>query len=121
MKFKLSAFVILYFALTSCQQIMDNHWERQQLDNYCSPYQGKWIGNYTGPEAGTFLLDINNSGNVFGVRNNVDNLGGKVYEGGVLMNLHSPTSNFHIDGNLETNSGIWKMGSLSGTWTIVKQ
>ena len=121
MKFKLFAFVIQYFALTSCQQIMDNHWERQELANYDSPYKGNWIGSYTGQETGTFVLDINKSGNVFGLRNNADNLGGKVYEGGVLMNLHSPTSNFHIDGNLETNSGTWKMGSLSGTWTIVKQ
>src|SRR5690606_5874229 len=121
MKFKLSAFVILYFALTSCQQIMDNHWERQELANYDSPYKGNWISSYTGQETGTFVLGINKSGNVFGLRNNADNLGGKVYEGGVIMNLHSPTSNIHIDGNLETKSGTWKMGSLSGTWTIVKQ
>lgn len=71
----------------------------------------KEIGRPLIPEKKTvfFTLEINKSGNVFGLRNNTDHLGGKVYEGGVLMNLHSPPSGFVINGNLETKSGTWKM------------
>lgn len=114
-------FFFLVVCLISCQNIMDTHWEKQELDNYDSPYKGNWKATYSGEENGFFTLEINKSGNVFGLRNNTDHLGGKVYEGGVLMNLHSPTSGFVINGNLETKSGTWKMGSISGTWTIKKQ
>lgn len=109
--------IVVLLSVLSC----DAYWERQNMKNYDSPYKGNWKATYSGEENGFFTLDINKSGNVFGLRNNTDHLGGKVYEGGVLMNLHSPTSGFVINGNLETKSGTWKMGSISGTWTIIKQ
>lgn len=108
--------LFLCFSVISCQNIRD----RVELENYNYSYQGNWIANYYGAENGKFTLQVSNTGNVFGLRNNTDYLGGKVYDGGVLMNLHSPTSNFQIQGNLEQKSGTWIMENKSGTWTIEK-
>lgn len=52
MKLRLFAFVILCFALTSCQQIIDNYWDRKEEENFTSSYMGVYKGNYSGDETG---------------------------------------------------------------------
>lgn len=111
----------LFLTITSCQRIIDNYWEKQALENYASPYQGNYDGIYTGDISGKFTLQVGKDGNIFGLRDDVDNFGGKVYEGGALLSVESPYSGFQLIGSLESKSGTWKVGNYTGTWTTTKK
>jgi len=109
--------IMALLSVLSCEA----YWERQAMKNYESPFKGNWVATYTGDEEGTFILEVGNSGSIFGTRNTDDYLGGKVLETGALLGLTSPTTGFMIQGNLITKAGNWKIGELSGSWTIEKQ
>lgn len=109
--------IVVLLSVLSC----DAYWERQNMKNYESPFKGNWAAKYTGDKEGTFVLEVGNSGSIFGRRNTDDYLGGKVLETGALLGLTSPTTGFMIQGSLITKTGNWKMGEVSGSWTIEKQ
>lgn len=113
--------IILCITLYSCQQLTGNIWERDAIDNYNSPYQGIYTGTYGGDYSGKFNFQVGKSGTIFGLRDDVDNFGGKVYEGGALLNVQSPTTGFILIGSLVSIKGTWKQNDNTGNWTATKQ
>ncbi|QOW10061.1 hypothetical protein Q73A0000_06630 [Kaistella flava (ex Peng et al. 2021)] len=107
----------------SCQRIIDQKIFDEELSNYTSPYQGSWYGDYTGTSSGSLKITVYKAGNIEVVRtqhNYSETFFGQVYDNGVINNAVS-NSGFSLTGNLNTVSGIWKISSESGTWTIKKQ
>ena len=101
-------FLLAVLSLTSCQQIMDNYWDRQQQESYVSPYRGTYKGTFSGDDSGTLEIIISKKDQV-------------------MVNLHSDkrnTDETFFDALISQNnsySGTWKQGTFSGTWTIKKQ
>ena len=126
-------FIILFalFSLFSCQQILDNYWERKEEENYSSPYKGVYIGNYSGSDQGTLRIEISAKDFVEVQRVSTLNAVSETFEGGMIgasfNKLQSRTSGFTIYGNViynpqNTFSGTWKIDEgNSGTWTLKKQ
>lgn len=130
---KIYRFVLLLFLfiLSSCQQIMDNYWERKAEENYVSPYKGIYVGTYTGSDQGTLRLEISAKDFVEVKRVSTTNSFNEAFEGGMtgssFNKVISRTSGFTILGNItsspqNTYSGMWKIDEgNSGTWTLKKQ
>ena len=108
----------------SCERIIEQNRLKNESENYTSPFQGKWSGTYSNNgEVSNFQLTVYKSGNVEVSRpvgNSFDTLYGIVGESGVLNSVQSASSGFILNGNLQTKTGVWKQGSASGTWTIIK-
>ncbi|QFG54093.1 hypothetical protein [Chryseobacterium sp.] len=124
MKLRLFAFVILCFALTSCQQIIDNYWDRKEEENFTSSYMGIYKGNYSGDETGTLTIEVSDKGYVTLTKvsptGSETHTSGIAREDGALQSVALP-SGFTLYGNLITKSGTWKTGILKGNWSVVKQ
>lgn len=112
-------FLLIFLGVTlfSCEQF----WQRDAINNYNSPYKGIYEGIYTGDISGKFTLQVGKGGNIFGLRDEVDNFGGKVYEGGALLSVESPYTGFQLIGSLDSKSGTWKLGNKTGIWNATKQ
>lgn len=126
-------FIILFalFSLFSCQQILDNYWERKAEENYSSPYKGVYIGTYSGSDQGTLRIEISAKDFVEVKRMSTLNAVNETFEGGMIgasfNQVKSRTSGFTILGNVisspqNTYSGTWKIDEgNSGTWILKKQ
>lgn len=126
-------FIILFalFSLFSCQQIVDNYWERKAEENYSSPYKGVYNGTYSGSDQGTLRIEISAKDFVEVKRMSTLNAVNETFEGGMIgasfNQVKSRTSGFTILGNVisspqNTYSGTWKIDEgNSGTWILKKQ
>ncbi|MGI9650890.1 hypothetical protein [Chryseobacterium sp. RLHN22] len=116
---------ILIISLQSCERIIEQNRFNSEQENYTSPYQGTWYGAYTGSSANsTFSLKVYKAGNVEVIRssgNTSETFYGQVLDNGSLTSLYSQSSGFTMNGNLNTKSGTWQQGNLSGNWTVSKQ
>ena len=120
-------FLILFvtFTLNSCQQILDNYWERKEEENYTSSFKGKYVGSYNGDETGTIVLEVDKKGYVTVARNS--SLGvNEIFISGVIQDTGGfqavkSQSGFTLLGNLNAKSGTWKMGGWKGNWSVIKQ
>lgn len=130
---KIHQFVLLIalLSLFSCQEILDNYWERKEIENYVSPYKGVYVGNYTGSDMGTLRLEV--SAKDFVEVKRVSTMNGltETFEGGMIgpsfNKVISRSSRFTVLGNLTSNpqnkySGTWKIDEGNfGTWTLKKE
>lgn len=120
-------FLILFvtFTLNSCQQILDNYWERKEEENYTSPFKGKYVGSYNGDETGMIVLEVDKMGYVTVTKNS--SLGvNEIFISGVIQDTGGfqavkSQSGFTLLGNLNAKSGTWKMGDWKGNWSVIKQ
>lgn len=125
-------FMILFalFSLFSCQQIVDNYWERNAEENYSSPYKGVYIGTYSGSDQGTLRIGISAKNFVEVKRMSTLSAVNETFEGGMIgasfNQVQSRISGFAILGNVirspeNTYSGTWKIDEgNSGTWILKK-
>ncbi len=111
--------------MTSCDQILDNYWDRKAQEQYVSPYKGIYKGTYSGDEVGTITIEVTKNGyttlvktSKFGTDDSFSS--GKVMDDGSLYSVRLQ-SGFTLLGNLNTKSGTWKMGEWNGTWSVLKQ
>lgn len=118
---KIVALFYLLISFTSCQRIIEQAEFNREQENYTSPYQGTYSGTFTGDETGKFTLQVSKSGTVSGIRSEVDPFYGGLQDYGALFNVQSPTSGFTLNGSLQSKSGTWKVGNLTGNWTVTKQ
>lgn len=124
-------FLIALFSLTSCEQILDNYWERKAEENYVSPYKGSYIGTYSGSDQGVLQIDISSKDYVEVTRTSSNNNFKETFQGGMsgssFNSVQSRSSGFTLLGNLipsaeKTYAGTWKMSEgNSGTWTLKKK
>ena len=127
MKTKYYHLLLLLFSLTlfSCDQILDNYWDRKAEENYVSPFKGIYKGNYSGDEVGTLTIEVAKNGYTsvtriaaFGTEET--SFSGMVRDDGALQSVML-RSGFTLLGNLNAKSGTWKMGDWNGSWTVQKQ
>jgi len=111
--------------MTSCDQILDNYWNRKAKEQYVSPYKGIYKGTYSGDEVGTITIEVTKNGNIsltktsaFGTEDSFSF--GTVMDDGSLNSVRLQ-SGFTLLGNLNTKSGTWKMGEWKGNWSVLKQ
>lgn len=119
----LTFLLIIVFCFTSCQRIIEQNQFNTELNNYTSPYQGTWYGVYNGAENGQLQIMVYKAGNIEVKRtfnNTAETFYGQVYDNGVINDSYS-NSGFLLSGSLNTKSGVWKQGSLNGSWTVTKQ
>lgn len=131
MKISQLIFLIVLFSLSSCEQVLDNYWERKAEENYVSPYKGTYVGTYTGSDQGILRIDISSKNYVNVRRTSSKNDFTETFEGRMtgpsFNNVLSRTSGFMLLGDLTANpqntySGTWKMGAgNSGTWSLKKE
>jgi|SRR5690606_305484 len=127
MKTKFYHLLLLLFSLTlfSCDQILDNYWDRKAEENYVSPFKGIYKGNYSGDEVGTLTIEVAKNGYTsvtriaaFGTEET--SFSGMVRDDGALQSVML-RSGFTLLGNLNAKSGTWNMGDWNGSWTVQKQ
>ena len=115
-------FFIVLISLASCDRIIDNYYEQQAQENHTSPYMGKWVGNYTGNEAGTLIITVSKGGEIMGnYGQNNEGLASYVYDDGTLQPVISNSYTLILYGNLKDKKGTWKNKDKQGTWTLTKQ
>lgn len=110
---------------TSCGRISDEYYKDKAIENYTSPYKGKWLGNYIGDEEGILTIDVSKNGYITITRNFSNDkeifYAGIVRNDSALQSVVSQYSGFTLYGNLELKSGTWKKGTRSGSWSVTKQ
>lgn len=121
-KIKIFTLLITLISFTSCDEIERNREE----DKYVTPYKGKWVGNYTGDQSGTLVLNVGEKGGIEGTRTSMEfqEIFYTAMQGGgsgALSTMSPSPSGFILYGSLETKSGTWKIGALKGNWTVVKK
>ena len=126
-------FILLLTVLTfsSCQEVMDNYWERQEENNYLSPYKGIYVGTYTGSDQGTLRIEISDKNSVYVTRVSTANGYTENFEGGMIgpsfNRVVTRTSGFTILGNVKATGvnnydGTWEMNvGNTGIWTLKKE
>lgn len=130
---KVYNYILLLTVLTfsSCQEVMDNYWERQEENSYLSPYKGIYVGTYTGSDQGTLRIEISDKNLVYVTRVSTVNAYTENFEGGMIgpsfNRVISRTSGFTILGNVTATGvnkyeGRWEMNpGNTGTWTLNKE
>lgn len=58
MKIRPTLTILSILTLISCQGIIDNVREEDAAENYVSPFQGVYKGNYSGDEVGTLTIEV---------------------------------------------------------------
>lgn len=111
--------LIILISCISCSRLLDQYHENLQISSYTSPFMGKWKGVYSGDINGLLEIDITKEGYVLG-KINSENLSGIIMESGYMLNTKT-SSNFILEGNLNSKNGIWKQQNLKGTWSLTKQ
>ncbi|WP_374330563.1 hypothetical protein [Soonwooa sp.] len=112
----------ILFSLMSCEYMLERRIEKEQQNNYTSRYMGNWVGTYNGAESGNVSFKVIKNGYISGTYGIEDEIiGGAVLDDGGLLSVLSVNSGFHLYGNLNQNSGTWKKGDKTGTWTFKKQ
>ena len=124
MKMKLLIGILMLLSLVSCSEILDRQREREQQENYVTPYKGKYIGTINGDMSGNLTLDISKGGTME-VKRETGGQQVMTYQsllGGGSGVISSPTSftEFTLIGSFETKSGTWKMGAQQGNWSVKK-
>ena len=125
MKIRLTLIILSILTLISCQRIIDNNREEDATENYVSPFQGVYKGNYSGDEVGSLTIEVAQNGYIsvtkvsqFSTENSF--VSGMVRDDGALQSV-TLQSGFTFQGNLKTKSGTWKMGDWVGNWSVTKQ
>lgn len=131
MKSKLSLIVLVFLSMVSCQQMIDNYWEKETQENYVSPYMGIYVGTYDGSDKGTLRIEISRENTVIVTRISTQYPLSEEFYGGMIEasfnQVKSRTSGFTILGNVINNpqntfTGTWKIDEgNSGSWTLKKQ
>lgn len=131
MKIKYLFLLLVFISLGSCQQILDNYWDRRAEENYVSPYKGVYVGMYTGSDTGTLRVEISSKDFVEVKRNRTMDGFTETFEGGMISSsfnkVISRSSGFTLLGSVTSNpqntySGTWKIDEgNSGTWTLKKE
>lgn len=124
-------FLLTLFSLSSCEQVLNNYWERKAEEKYVSPYKGTYVGTYVGADQGVLRIDVSSKDYVEVIRTSSKNDFKESFEGGMtgssFNNVLSRSSGFMLLGNLNasqqnTYSGTWKMSEgNSGTWILKKE
>ena len=124
----LSLAIMMGFSAVSCDRIIDNYYEQKARENYVSPYQGVWMGSFSGDTEGTLKVQVYKAGNAEVTRISgatTETFLGYVLDNGAFLNTYSRDSGFTILGNLAAQNhqptGNWKQNTSSGTWKLVKQ
>lgn len=125
MKIRPTLTILSILTLISCQGIIDNVREEDAAENYVSPFQGVYKGNYSGDEVGSLTIEVAQNGYIsvtkvsqFSTENSF--VSGMVRDDGALQSV-TLQSGFTLLGNLKTKSGTWKMGDWVGNWSVTKQ
>ncbi|TXF77200.1 hypothetical protein [Chryseobacterium sp.] len=129
MKIKNLFFLLALVPLISCEQVMDNYWDRKAEENYISPYKGTYLGSFAGNDSGSLKIEVSKSDNVTITKHSsISNSDEMYYDGLIGASFNgspSPATGFKLLGNLNssnnTYSGNWTQGNASGTWTLTKQ
>ncbi|WP_300670784.1 hypothetical protein [Soonwooa sp.] len=116
----------ILFSFMSCETVVDNLIDNignnHQQNNYTSRYMGNWVGTYAGPESGNVAFKVSKDGTIYGNYGTAEEvISGSVLDDGGLLSVLSVKSGFHLYANLNQNSGTWKKGDITGTWTFKKQ
>lgn len=119
-------FLILaaFLMLQSCAQIIDEAMRENEQENYQNPFMGKYAGNYSGNLSGTISFDVSKSGNVTITKTTngtAETFYGFVNHYGAFQDAMGSADAFKLYGNLQTKTGTWKQGTLTGNWTVSKQ
>ena len=61
--YKFLKIILLMMLFISCSRISDEYYKDKAIENYTSPYKGKWVGNYTGDESGALTIEISKETN----------------------------------------------------------
>ncbi len=124
----LSFAIFIGCAAVSCSGIIDNYFEKKAVENYVSPYQGVWLGTFSGDAEGTLKVQVYKAGNVEVTMisdASTETFLGSVLDNGAFLNTASQNTGFTIYGNLagrnKQSMGTWKQNTSSGTWKLVKQ
>lgn len=131
MKPTLIAFFLALLTLSSCQQIMDDYWDRKSEESYVSPYKGVYIGTYSGSDQGNLRIEVSSKDFVEVTRTSNSPSFNDAFSGGLIgpsfNQVYSRTSGFTMFGNLlmgsqNSFSGTWKVNEgVTGTWTLKKE
>ena len=122
MRYSIFFFAVTLLFLSSCQRILDEHYEREMESNYTSPYIGKWVGTYNGEENGTLIINVAKNGRISGTYGqNSEILVSSVLDNGALLPVNSEDLLFILYGSLIQKKGTWKKDKKQGTWTLNKQ
>ena len=124
-------FTLALLSLTSCQEIIDNYWDRKAEESYVSPYKGVYVGTYIGSDQGTIRIEVSSKDWVDVTRISNTPSFSDAFSGGMsgasFNQVRSRTSGFTVMGNLikdpqNTYSGTWKIDDGNvGTWTLKKE
>lgn len=125
MKIKFCFFALALLSLASCEQVLDNYWDRKEEENYVSPFKGIYKGNYTGDEVGTLTIEVAKNGYISVIKisqfSTEDSFfSGMVRDDGALQSV-TLQSGFTLLGNLNTKTGTWKIADWKGNWSVTKQ
>lgn len=128
---KVGLLFLTLISMVSCQQIIDNYWEKEAEENYVSPYTGVYVGTYDGADKGTLHIEITTKNSVIVKRTSTLHSLTEEFYGGMIeasfYQVKSQTTGFAILGNVIYNpknnfTGTWKIDeSNSGSWTLKKQ
>lgn len=122
MRYSIFFFAVILLFLSSCQRILDEHYDREMEANYTSPYMGRWVGNYGGGESGTLTINVAKNGRISGTfGQNSEILVSSVLDNGALLPVNSDDPLFVLYGSLIEKKGTWKKDKKQGTWTLTKQ
>lgn len=129
MKIRIFFFLLAMVPMVSCEQIMDNYWDRKAEENYVSPYKGTYAGSFAGNDSGSLKIEVSKSDNVTITKHSSISNSDEIYYDGLIgaafNGSPSPATGFKLLGNLNSPnnsySGTWTQGSSSGTWTLIKQ
>ena len=131
MKPNVLLFVLALFSLNSCQQIMDDYWDRKAEESYVSPYKGVYAGTYSGSDQGNLRIEVSSKDFVEVTRTSNSPSFSETFSGGLIgpsfNQVYSRTSGFTMFGNFlvgpqNSFSGTWKVNEgITGTWTLKKE
>lgn len=114
--------IVSLVTLQSCTDIVDQIYENKQEQNTFSPYQGKYIGTYTGNANGDLIINVSEKGTIEITR--ITLTSSETYITGFINASFNTTnrapSGFMLIGNLNSQLGTWEMGNLKGNWSVKK-
>ncbi|WP_447951858.1 hypothetical protein [Chryseobacterium koreense] len=121
--------VMLSLALISCRVGEDvTTVTGGPTENAASAYAGTYKGNFSGDDNGNLKVDVSITNVVTVSRVSSKTGSSETYTDGLFegtFNGNPSTTGFSIFGNLISTSGsfegTWKQGSLTGTWSLVRQ
>ena len=131
MRFYKVGLLLIILSFTSCQQLIDNYWDRKAEESYVSPYKGVYVGTYSGSDQGMLRIEISAKDDVQVKRVSTTNSFSETFEGGLIgpsfNKVQSRVSGFTVLGNIlnsppNSYSGTWKIDEgNTGSWSLKKE